>query len=61
MPLMEGGYFKMTWKTRILLWVYRHWPRVDQWAIKHCDMMPPDYNPFKEHRSSSEKVKEDEA
>ena len=38
----------MTLKTRLLLWINRHWPRIEQWAISHCDMMPPDYEPFKE-------------
>lgn len=56
--MIAGGYLKMTLKTKILLWINRHWPRVDQWAINRCDMMPPDYDPFKEYLHSSEGKKE---
>jgi len=38
--LMKGPTFKKTWKTKILLWVHRNWPRVDQWAIDNCDYYP---------------------
>lgn len=40
--LMKAPLFKMTWKTKILLWINKHWPRVDQWAINRCDCYPCD-------------------
>ena len=39
---MKGPRFKMTRKTKFLLWIYRNWPRIDQWAINHCDFYPCD-------------------
>uniref|UniRef100_A0A6M3X5W5 Uncharacterized protein n=2 Tax=viral metagenome TaxID=1070528 RepID=A0A6M3X5W5_9ZZZZ len=38
--LMKGPIHKKTLKNKILMWIYRNWPRVDQWAIGACDKYP---------------------
>ena len=37
MLMDTGRYFKKTWKTKLMLWIHRNWPRVDQWVFDWCD------------------------
>ena len=38
--MMAGPRLKSTWKTKIFLWLYNHFPRLDQWFLNRCDAYP---------------------
>ena len=40
MSLTRGAIHRSTLKNKVLSWIYRNWPRIDQWAIKSMDKYP---------------------